>query len=154
MPSYRVFLGAPTVADVLEELDDPGAAVPSGQWVIAEVDVPDEPLPPRTTIQESQLTSQLSKTRLTIDPAARARLDRRSLFQQTQHPKQSRISALPKASPEDESLDLLPEETFHQASQRLSKLYAGVIFAEEGNEEEDVERVINNSGGEPPKFKF
>ncbi|KAG8895941.1 hypothetical protein FRB99_000254 [Tulasnella sp. 403] len=150
MSSYRVFLGAPSTSAVLDELDTSDSQredVPSGRWHVTKVDVPDVPLPSRDApIHESQAAD---RTRLTMDPSDRARLDEISLFDTTQpaSPRQeSWTSAHSVPVVEGEPSLILAQGTFDQASQMLSKVYANVIFGDEDEDDElAAEQEIEHS---------
>ncbi|KAG8917171.1 hypothetical protein FRC01_002628, partial [Tulasnella sp. 417] len=142
MSKYRVFLGAPDVPTVLKELPgEPAVIVPTvDKWAKSQISFPREtPLPPRVESQPHasaprNYTASLDLPRFSAStPQSESSLD----------PVQ--IGTL---TPEDDGFYVLPEKTFHDASRRLSKLYAGVIFGDEekGDESGSLLEVDGGSG--------
>lgn len=129
MSKYRVFLGAPDVPTVLNEvLEEPAVTVPaSRKWAKSQVSFPHgTPLPPRIESQPPLSALGNNTTGLDISHVSGEAVS----ITRSDSPLDAAREGPPTPSLDDGRFFLLPEKTFHDASRRLSKLYAGVIFGD------------------------
>lgn len=139
MPLYRVFAGAPSVHDVLDELNYGPTSHSKHNWTVHSVDL-GEPQEARIVIPETQPATPQRISRLTMHPAERQRLDNQaSLLIENDD---SMISG------DSGDLDvILPEATFIEASNRLTMLCNGLEFGDDEADEDGMERLIEDSRG-------
>lgn len=135
--SYRVFLGAPSLSAVLNEMDDTLASEPptdssSNKWQILEAPLHEPPavaIHPPSAIQPDYDASRFviaDQTRLDTEAGILAR----------------RLSTTLSL---EEIGFILPERTFAEANERLSKLYENVIFRDDEEEMEAEEIGVEKS---------